>query len=140
MKRIGENEGSHRGCSTRHAEHGPRDGKRVFPFLHGLGRLGFLAQGRFQLRLDNLLVQLVGRNGTACQDRNDVIRDLHESAVDIPALDLASRLDSHLAEAESANQRAVARRNPDLAVEQRQNHKLGGLLQRGLFWSNNDAA
>ena len=105
---------------------------------HELRRVGRLAAGGFQLCGGGLLVDLVGCDGPTGQQRDDVVRHLDEAALDIESLDLAAVADPHFTVTQPPDQRRVARRDADFAVEQRHGDEIGRAAADGLLGCDDD--
>ena len=106
---------------------------------------GLLVVGEFELGDDALRVErlellgggrgveLLGRDGPIGQDRDDVVADLDEAAVDEVAADDIAGLGPQLAKAEPADQRGAARQDTQLAVVERQGDEVDPFVEQGLL-------
>src|SRR5690606_35204654 len=108
---------------------GPGLSDRPLANLVQFRRVRRLLARRHQLLLGDGQIELRSRYGPIGQHRDNVVRDLNKSAVDVVTAGRRARANPHLAIAEPADHRAVARRNADLAVVEGQGDEFAVLLQ-----------
>ena len=105
----------------------------------GVGSGGGAGADRAELLFGHGRVELVGGDRAGSKHGDDVAKDLDEPAFEVEAADAPLARDPHLAGAEAADERGMARGDADLAVVQRQGHELGRLVTDGPFRSYDDA-
>src|SRR5205823_9412496 len=81
-----------------------------------LGRVGGSLQSRGELLFRRGWIEVLRGHGSVRQYGDDVIGNLHKSAIDVVVQSRAAGLDPHFAIAEPANQRAVVGENANFPV------------------------
>ena len=86
-----------------------------------------------------LRLSALGGNGAIGEDRDDVVGDLDEAAVDVVPQRFAAAADAQLAVAEAADERRTAGRDAGFAVEERQGDEIGGRVEHRRLGRDDDA-
>jgi hypothetical protein len=105
-------------------------------FFEAGGRAG---EGAAELFFGGAFFKHAGEYRSIREYGDDVVGDLHETAVDVVTDQLVLVAHAKFAVAEAADERGAAGGDADFAVVQRQGNEIGGRFQRGRLWGDDDA-